>query len=143
MQVEGYNIPEDFFYDTNNYWIKVNNDEAIIGISAYGQSTIGDVLYVDTIDKGNYIKKLEDAGSVEAGKWVGRIIVPLSGTILEKNGAVIKEPGLLNSDPYGKGWILRLQINEKSELNELMDAKAYAKWVQEQVTKEQEDEMLI
>ena len=143
MQVEGYNIPEDFFYDTNNYWIKVNNDEAIIGISAYGQSTIGDVLYVDTIDKGNYIKKLEDAGSVEAGKWVGRIIVPISGTILEKNGAVIKEPGLLNSDPYGKGWILRLQINEKSELNELMDAKAYAKWVQEQVAKEQEDEMLI
>ncbi|MDD2585594.1 MAG: glycine cleavage system protein GcvH [Syntrophomonadaceae bacterium] len=143
MQVEGYNIPEDFFYDTNNYWIKVNNDEAIIGISAYGQSTIGDVLYVDTIDKGNYIKKLEDAGSVEAGKWVGRIIVPISGTILEKNGAVIKEPGLLNSDPYGKGWILRLQINEKNELNELMDAKAYAKWVQEQVAKEQEDEMLI
>lgn len=143
MQIEGYSIPEDLLYDMNNYWIKVNNDEAIIGISAYGQSTIGDVLYVDTIDKGNYIKKLEDAGSVEAGKWVGRIIVPISGTILEKNTAVIKEPGLFNTDPYGKGWILRLQINEKNELNELMDAKAYAKWVQEQVAKEQEDEMLI
>lgn len=143
MQIEGYNIPEDFLYDMNNYWIKVNNDEAIIGISAYGQSTIGDVLYVDTIDKGNYIKKLEDAGSVEAGKWVGRITAPISGTILEKNTAVIKEPGLLNTDPYGKGWILRLQIEEKNELKELMDAKAYAKWVQEQVAKEQEDEMLI
>jgi glycine cleavage system H protein len=138
MQVDKYKIPENLFYDTNDFWIKINGQEALIGMTDFGQSNTGDILYLELMGCGENISRGERCGSIESGKWVGNLNAPLSGTVIDNNSEVIFNPRKINADAYGQGWMYLIKLSNPSEVQSLMTAKDYAAWVNEQLKNEQE-----
>lgn len=132
-----YAIPENLFYDTHDFWVKVTGGEAIIGLSDYGQSNTGDILYLELPHEGEVIKKGDKLGSIESGKWVGNLIAPLSGTIMEINNDVVIHPRKVNADAYGEGWMCRIKLSNSDELKLLMTSQGYRHWIIEQENSEE------
>lgn len=141
MQAEKWRVPEELLYSTDNYWVKVDGNEVTIGLTEYGQSTTGDILYLDLIPVGTVIQRGENFGSIEAGKWVGNLVAPVSGVVLESNPLVEANPRRLNTDPYGEGWMLKVKLGNPGEARLLMNADAYRQWMEYQIRREQEDEV--
>ncbi len=142
MRVGNYYIPDHLHYDKNHYWVDIQADKAVVGMSDYGQSTIGDILYLDLGNPDTALSKGQEMGSVEAGKWVGLLTATVSGTIYKKNEEIEKKPVLVNNDPYGAGWMYEITLSKPAELQELMSADDYAKWVDEQIKLEDEECLL-
>ncbi|MDD3249826.1 MAG: glycine cleavage system protein GcvH [Smithellaceae bacterium] len=133
MQIENWQIKEELKYDNNNFWVEIKNRQALIGLSDYGQWVIGDILYIELGSEGAQIQKGESCGSVESGKWVGNLIAPVSGRILESNSAAVENPLQIQTDPYGAGWLMRVALESGDESRSLLDSTAYAEFVKEQV----------
>ncbi|MBN2637931.1 MAG: glycine cleavage system protein GcvH [Bacteroidales bacterium] len=119
------NIPENLKYSRDHEWIKVEGDEAFIGITDFAQKELGDIVFVEVETVEETLDKEEVFGTVEAVKTVSDLLLPVSGTILELNEDLDNEPELINKDPYGKGWIIKMKITDPSELDDLLDATAY------------------
>ena len=119
------NFPEDIRYTSEHEWIRVEGDEAYVGITDYAQSELGEIVFIDVPTVGETVGQGEVFGSVEAVKTVSDLNMPVSGEVLEVNGALDVQPELVNNDPYGEGWIIRISVQDASELDNLMDAKAY------------------
>ena len=119
------NIPENLKYTKDHEWIRVEGDTAIVGITDFAQGELGDIVYVEveTIDED--ITKDEVFGTVEAVKTVSDLFMPLSGTVTEFNEKLDDEPELVNSDPYGEGWMVKVQLSDLEEITDLLDAEAY------------------
>jgi len=117
-------VESGFKYAETHEWVKVEGEFAFIGISDYAQHELGDVVYVDFPQEGEYITKGEDFGAVESTKAASDLIAPISGTIEEVNTALDDAPELINEDPY-KNWMLKVKLANPAELNDLMDATAY------------------
>jgi glycine cleavage system H protein len=119
------NLPENLKYTKDHEWVRIEGDVAYIGITDFAQSELGDIVYVDidTVDK--QISKEEVFGTVEAVKTVSDLFSPLSGTVLEFNDKLDGSPELVNSDAYGDGWIIKMSIDNKSEVEGLLTADAY------------------
>ena len=119
------NIPENLKYTKDHEWIRVEGDTAIVGITDFAQGELGDIVYVEveTIDED--ITKDEVFGTVEAVKTVSDLFMPLSGTVTEFNEKLDDEPELVNSDPYGEGWMVKVQLSDLEEITDLLDAGAY------------------
>lgn len=119
------NIPENLKYTKDHEWIRVEGDTAIVGITDFAQGELGDIVYVEveTIDED--ITKDEVFGTVEAVKTVSDLFMPLSGTVTEFNEKLDDEPELVNSDPYGEGWMVKVQLSDLEEITDLLDAAAY------------------
>lgn len=132
-----YLIPENLYYDTHDFWLKVNGGDVVIGLSDYGQSNTGDILYLELPHEGETVGRGDKLGSIESGKWVGNLLSPVSGTILETNDEVVIHPRKVNTDAYGEGWMCRLKLSDSEELKGLMTAEAYSKWLIEQETKQE------
>jgi glycine cleavage system H protein len=113
-------------YAKSDEWVLLDGDTASIGISDYAQDQLNDIVYVELPEVGREIKKGEEFGSVESVKAASPLVSPISGTISEVNKGLEDEPELINADPFGKGWIVKLKVSNPSELNDLMDAAAYA-----------------
>ena len=118
-------ILENLKYAKNHEWIKVEGNEALIGISDFAQHELGDIVFVDVPSVGETLDKNEAFGSIEAVKTVSDVYMPVGGEVLAFNEALEGEPALINSDPYGEGWIVRIKMTSQAELNDLMDATAY------------------
>jgi len=142
MRAGKWQIPETLFYSHDNYWVKLDGDEALLGLTEYGQSTTGDILYLELVPAGAVIRRGESFGSIESGKWVGSLVAPVSGIVMESNRELETSPRKVNSDPYGEGWMLRVKLHDPCATEGLMDAVAYQQWVEEQVRREQEDEVV-
>lgn len=138
MQVDKYEVPENLFYDTNDFWIKVNGEEAVVGMTDFGQSNTGDILYLELFNNGESFNKGDQFGSIESGKWVGNLIAPVSGVVIENINEVACNPRKVNADAYGEGWMYRLKLSNPTEVKSLMAAKDYVEWVTEQINNEQE-----
>jgi len=119
------NIPDNLKYTKDHEWIKVEGDEALIGITDYAQNELGDIVFIEVETEGETLDKEETFGTIEAVKTVSDMFMPLGGEVLEFNETLEQSPEIVNSDPYGDGWIIRIRITDKSELDELMDAAAY------------------
>lgn len=119
------NIPADLKYTQDHEWIKVEGDIAIVGITDFAQSELGDIVYVEIETEGEELDKEEVFGSVEAVKTVSDLFMPVSGEIVEFNEALEASPETVNSDPYGDGWMIKIKMSDSSELDGLMDADAY------------------
>ncbi len=119
------NIPENLKYTEEHEWVKIEGDEVIIGITDFAQSELGDIVYVEVETVGETLDKGEVFGTVEAVKTVSDIYMPVSGEVIEKNEKLDDEPELINKDPYGEGWIIKVKVSNKEELDELLDAEAY------------------
>lgn len=119
-------VPQNLKYTKEHEWVLVEGDVAKVGITAFAQGELGDIVYVEVETVGESIEKDEVFGSVEAVKTVSDLFMPVSGEILEFNEKLDGEPELVNSDPYGEGWMVKVKISDSSELEGLLDATAYA-----------------
>lgn len=119
------NFPDNLRYTSEHEWIRVEGDEAFVGITDYAQSELGEIVFIDVPTVGETVGQGEVFGSVEAVKTVSDLNMPVSGEVLEVNEELDAAPELVNNDPYGKGWIIRIAIKDAAELDKLMDAKAY------------------
>ncbi|TCP28109.1 glycine cleavage system H protein [Tenacibaculum skagerrakense] len=119
------NIPAELKYTKDHEWVKVEGDVAIIGITDFAQSELGDIVYVDVDTLDETVEIEEVFGSVEAVKTVSDLFMPLSGEIVEFNEKLEDEPELVNSDPYGEGWMIKVNISDSSQIDGLLDAEAY------------------
>ena len=120
------NIPETLKYTKDHEWIRVEGNEAYIGITEYAQRELGDIVFVEIETAGETLVSEEVFGTVEAVKTVSDIFMPVSGDILEVNAKLESSPDLVNKDPYGDGWMIRVSINDASELDKLLTAKQYS-----------------
>ena len=118
-------FPENIRYTSEHEWIRVEGDEAYVGITDYAQSELGEIVFVDVPTLGETVGQGEVFGSIEAVKTVSDLNMPVSGEVLEINGALDAQPELVNNDPYGEGWIIRISVKDAAELDSLMDAAAY------------------
>lgn len=119
------NIPAELRYSSDHEWVRVDGATATIGITEYAQDALGDVVFVEMPDTGLAVAAGESFSEVESTKSVSDIYAPITGSISEVNAELESQPELLNSDPYGAGWICRIEISDPSELDGLMDAEAY------------------
>ena len=124
------NIPENLYYTKDHEYVKVENGIGIIGITDYAQGELGDIIYVDiTGEIGSEVKQHDSVGSIEAVKTVSEVFCPISGKIVEINSNINDNASAINSDPYGEGWIVKIEISNSEELKDLLDAKAYKELV--------------
>lgn len=127
------NVPAELKYSKDHEWIKVEGDIATIGITDYAQNELGELVYVEIDTIGDELAQNDIFGTVEAVKTTSDLFLPIAGEILEMNPELDENegdnPAMINSDPYGKGWIVKVKITNKSELNELMDATTYEAFI--------------
>jgi len=119
------NFPSELKYTKDHEWVKVNGNEATIGITDFAQRELGDIVYIDINTIGDEISKDEVFGTVEAVKTVSDLYMPVTATVLEVNAALNDNPELVNSDPYGEGWMVKATISDTAQLDGLLDAAAY------------------
>lgn len=119
------NVPENLKYSRDHEWIRVEGSEAFVGISDFAQGELGDIVFVEIETEGEELGKDEVFGTVEAVKTVSDLLMPVGGTVLEVNPKLADEPELVNKDPYGEGWMIKMSVANADELNELLDAEAY------------------
>ena len=119
------NVPAELKYTKEHEWIRVEGEEAVVGITDYAQSQLGDIVFVECETVGDALEAGETFGTVEAVKTVSDLYLPVAGEVLEFNEELEGEPELVNKDPYGKGWIVKIKISGETELDGLLNADAY------------------
>ena len=119
------NFPNELKYTADHEWVRINGNEAVIGITDFAQSELGEIVYVDVDTEGEKIERNEVFGSIEAVKTVSDLMMPMTGEVLEVNEELEDAPELVNEDPYGKGWIIKIAIENPAEADELLDAAGY------------------
>ncbi|MBA3649568.1 MAG: glycine cleavage system protein GcvH [Chitinophagales bacterium] len=119
------NFPDNLKYTSDHEWVRVEDSNGYVGITDFAQSELGDIVYVEINTAGETMKREATFGTVEAVKTVSDLFLPLSGKILEVNPKLNDQPELVNKDPYGDGWMVKISINDPAELNDLMDAVTY------------------
>ena len=123
-------FPENLRYTKEHEWVRVENDSVgVVGITDYAQSELGDIVYVELPQIGKQVKQLEPFGTIEAVKAVSDLFSPLSGEVIEVNEKLKDSPDLINKDPYGEGWIIKIKISDLSELDNLLSAEDYKKLI--------------
>ncbi len=120
------NIPADLKYTKDHEWVKIEGDIAIVGITEFAQGELGDIVYVEIETEGETLERESIFGSIEAVKTVSDLFMPLSGEILELNSALEANPELVNSDPYGEGWMVKIKVTDTGELDQLLKAEEYS-----------------
>ncbi len=123
------NIPQNLKYSEDHEWLRIEGEVAYVGITDYAQHELGDIVYVDVDTEGEELEAKEAFGSIEAVKTVSDLCMPVAGKVLEVNGALEDNAASINSDPYGEGWIIKIEMSDASEADGLMDAEAYTKYI--------------
>lgn len=123
-------IPAELKYTEDHEWVRVEGDTATVGITDFAQGELGDVVFVEIETEGEELDKGETFGTVEAVKTVSDLFMPVGGEVAEVNEALADEPELVNKDPYGKGWMIKIKLKNSSELDELLSADDYKKMIE-------------
>ena len=123
------NIPEDLRYTKTHEWARKEDDEIVCGITDYAQRELADIIAVNLVSPGTLLEKGEKFGTVEAVKAVEDLFTPMSGEVIDINSELASQPEIVNEDPYGKGWMIRIKVSNPSEWDELMDATTYREYV--------------
>ena len=123
------NLPNNLKYTKDHEWIRVEGEVAYVGITDFAQSELGEIVFVENEKEGEIIDANEVFGSIEAVKTVSDLCMPVTGEILEVNAALEDAPELVNNDPYGEGWMIKIAVKDAAELDGLMDAEAYAAFI--------------
>ena len=124
--------PDDRLYSRSHEWIRVEGDVGTIGITDHAQKELGEVVFVDMPDVGEIFDAEEEFGTIESVKAVSELFLPIAGEVLEINKVLSDEPGAVNEDPHGDGWLLKIKVTSDGELSRLMSATAYEKFVEEE-----------
>ncbi len=140
MEFEGYSFPDDLKFEKNHYWAKMDGDVVITGAGEFISKQAGEITFVDLPEEGDELTQGKPYGSIESGKWVGRIYAVVSGEVLEVNAALEDEPEKINADPYNEGWICKVKPSKLSdEWNSLMSVdESFRNFIEEEIKKIQE-----
>jgi len=123
------NYPNDLKYTSEHEWVRVEGDVATVGITDYAQDQLGDIVFVELPEEGSGVEKGETFGVVESTKSVSDLYAPVSGQVLEANDPLLDSPEIINEDPYGEGWLVKIKIKDLNELEKQLDATAYEELV--------------
>ncbi|MGD8562242.1 MAG: glycine cleavage system protein GcvH [Desulfarculaceae bacterium] len=136
MDVKGYSFPDDLYYDKNHFWARVEGGVVVMGTTDLTQKLAGEITFVDVPEEGDEVTQGKPFGSIESGKWVGRVYAVVSGEVAEGNEDLEDEPELVNEDCYGKGWICKITPSDLSgDLAKLMQGDAFKDWVSAEIEK--------
>jgi len=119
------NVPENLKYTKDHEWIRIEGDNGYVGVTDFAQSELGDIVFIEIETVGETLKKEEVFGTIEAVKTVSDMFMPVSGEILEMNPAIEETPDVVNKDPYGNGWMVKIKINDPAEINQLLSPEKY------------------
>ena len=133
-------IPEGLKYSKEHEWVLVEGKSATIGITEYAQEELGDIVYVELPEVGEKVVKDDPFGAVESVKAVSDVYAPVSGAVLEVNDVLPDNPETINDDPYGDGWMIRVELSDLDDLKDLMDAEEYAEYVAQQKEEDDDDD---
>ena len=126
MKHKDYELPEDLKYHPEHMWARVDGDVVVVGVTDFAVKLAGDIVYVDMPMEGDEVTKDKPFGTLETGKWVGKVYAPLNGEVEEYNEDVEDDALVINEDPYGGGWIIKISPEDMGDLDDLMDAQAYS-----------------
>lgn len=118
-------VPENFKYTEEHEWVAVNGDTVTVGITDYAQGELGDIVFIELPQTNTAVNQMDAFGTIEAVKAVSDLFAPVSGTIIEVNSKLNSAPEIVNKDPYGEGWMIKIKMTAESELNNLLTAEAY------------------
>ncbi len=135
MEVQGYLLPDELYYDRNHTWGKVEENIITVGLNDFAQKLAKDFVSVDLPIEGKQVTQGKAIASVESGKWVGRIYAIVSGEVIEVNEDLEDDPTLLNTDPYGEGWVLKIRMEDPDELSNLLQGEEAVSWLEEEIEK--------
>lgn len=124
------NIPGNLRYTKDHEWIRLENDEAYVGITDYAQGELGDIVFIEIETLGEHLEQEEVFGTVEAVKTVSDLFMPVSGDIIKINDKLEEKPDLVNKDPYGEGWLIKVKVDDIEQVNNLLDAESYKKMIE-------------
>ncbi len=122
--------PEEYLYSREHEWVKVDGEIAVVGITEFAQTELGEVVFVELPDVGQLFDANDEVGTIESVKAVAEFYTPVAGEIVEINEIIVESPEMLNDDPHQDGWLIRVRYSSESDLAELMDAAAYEKFIE-------------
>lgn len=130
MEIQGYNMPDDLHYEENHFWVKEEGDLLVMGMDDFAQTMAGEIVYIQLPDEGKKVKAGKKFAKIESGKWLGKVYGPVNGELAAVNEELEMNPGLINDDCYGKGWMYKIKPDDKDELGNLIyGPEAVEKWV--------------
>ena len=129
-------FPDHLKYTKEHEWARVENGSVVVGVTDYAQDSLGEVVYVELPDEGSEVTKDEAFGVIESTKAVSDLYSPVSGTVKDVNDTLLDNPELINEDPYDEGWILKIEMSDPTQLSTLLDAAAYASYIEEEKASE-------
>ncbi len=135
MDLEGYDMPDDLYYHKEFMWAKVDGNTAKIGFIDFAQKLSGEISYVEMPFEGDEVQQNDEVGTVETGKWVGKLYAPVSGTVKTSNEKLYDDPTMINNSPYGDGWIFEIEMSNPDELENLMKVDAAVEWLKGEIEK--------
>jgi glycine cleavage system H protein len=124
--------PEDLHYTQSHEWVRIDGDVGTIGITDYAQKELGEIVYLELPEVGHVFNANEEFGTVESVKAVSELFTPVSGEIVEVNKAAIAEPGIVNADPFGDGWLIKMKLSTDEEVGKLLSAEQYGEYVKQE-----------
>jgi glycine cleavage system H protein len=138
--IKGYSMPDELYYHKDHSWARVDGSKVTVGMNDFFQKEAGDIVFIDLPDEEDEVSQGETCGKIQSRKWIGKLVAPVSGEIVEINEDLEDDTSLINSDPYGKGWILVIEASDlDSELENLMQGAALVGFIEEEI-KRAEDE---
>jgi glycine cleavage system H protein len=130
MEIQGYNMPDDLYYEENHFWVKQEGDVVVMGMDDFARKMAGEIVYVQLPEEGKTVSAGKKFAKIESGKWLGKVYAPVSGELVAVNEALETNPGLINSDCYGKGWMYKIKPTDMEELKKLIRGReAVEKWI--------------
>ena len=125
-------FPDDLHYSRSHEWVRVDGDVGTVGITEHAQKELGEIVYLELPEVGHVFDSGQEFGTVESVKAVSELFTPVSGEVVEVNKAAVGEPGIINDDPFGDGWLIKLKLSTDVEIGKLMSADAYGEYVREE-----------
>ena len=138
--IKGYDMPDDLYYNSEHSWARVDGNKVTVGMDDFFRKEAGDVVFIDMPDEGEDVSQGEVCGKIQSRKWIGKIVSPVSGEITAINEDLEEDTSLINSDPYGKGWILVIEASDlESELANLVHGPAVADFIEKEIKRAEEE----
>ncbi len=140
MQIQEYDMPDELYYEENHFWAKLDGDVVVMGMDDFAQKMAGEIVYVQLPDEGKKLKAGKKFAKLESGKWLGKVFAPVSGELAAVNEDLETNPGLINEDCYGKGWMFKITPDDVSEMQRLIyGPEAVEKWLLAEIEKYAEE----
>jgi glycine cleavage system H protein len=130
MEIQGYNMPDELYYEENHFWVKEEGELLVMGMDDFGQKMAGQIVYVQLPETGKELAAGKKFAKIESGKWLGKVFAPVSGELAAVNEQLETNPELINEDCYGKGWLYKIKPSDKGEIQKLMHGREpVEKWL--------------